>query len=193
MAKFGIIGNGFVGRATQMFSSEQWEAVVYDIDPKLCVPKGTELSDLKECSVVFICVPTPEALDGTCDTSIVDRCITSLKEIGVSEIIVRSTVPVGYCESKKVNFLPEFLTERNWQQDVKNTKYWILGKVNYNPKILDIFQNILKHSGLNGTITICNTTEAEMVKYTRNTFLATKVSFFNEIFKFLGCAGLILM
>ena len=42
-------------------------------------------------------------------------------------IVIRSTIPVGYCDSKNVFFMPEFLTEKNWKDDFINNKHWIFG------------------------------------------------------------------
>ena len=45
-------------------------------------------------------------------------------------IVIRSTIPVGYCDSKNVFFMPEFLTEKNFINDFINNKDWIFGLLN---------------------------------------------------------------
>lgn len=80
--------------------------------------------------------------------------------------------------------MPEFLTERNWRDDFYRCGLWVLGSSNQ--KSAELLQKLLttaKEQGkiLYDTLSVCGTTEAELIKYGRNTFLAAKVSFFNEI------------
>jgi len=195
--KIGIIGNGYVGGATRLFAqngdkdNELVEAIVYDSDRSKSNPPDTSLDDMVDCEFVFVCVPTPMNQDGSCHLDIVESVVGNLRTVGVSSesIFIRSTVPVGTSKSLGVNFMPEFLTEANWKEDFLNTKHWIVGLNNPSPNVMDKFKNLLKMSKLGGGIKrtmvhFCSTNEAELVKYTRNCFLATKVSFFNEIHEF---------
>ena len=78
----GIIGNGFVGNATKILvENSKHNLLVYDLDPKKCFPEGLQFSDLKQCDIIFISVPTPMYLDGQCNTSIVESCVNKLKNI----------------------------------------------------------------------------------------------------------------
>jgi UDP-glucose 6-dehydrogenase len=43
------------------------------------------------------------------------------------DIVIRSTVPVGFSEKYKCHFMPEFLTEKNWKEDTMNCKEWFIG------------------------------------------------------------------
>ena len=52
--KLGIIGNGFVGKATQMLNCEKIKTIAYDLNPSLCEPKGTTLKDIISCDLIFI-------------------------------------------------------------------------------------------------------------------------------------------
>ena len=55
--KIGIIGNGFVGKATKILKSEKVEIMVYDIVPDLCEPRGLTLEKLcNETDIIFICM-----------------------------------------------------------------------------------------------------------------------------------------
>ena len=73
--KIGIIGNGFVGKATKILKSEKVEIMVYDIIPELCEPHGLTLEKLcNETDIIFISVPTP-----TNKISIFSRKLTPLK------------------------------------------------------------------------------------------------------------------
>ena len=192
----GIVGNGYVGKATRILECDEVPAYVYDIDPQKCSPVGLHMNELFPCSFVFVCVPTPMNKDGSCDTSIVSSVIDQLKSV-VKEhdrIVVRSTVPVGFCRSKGVSFMPEFLTEQNWENDFKNSEKRIVAidtnDIERRRSLQDQFQKLFrlarKHGKINNeilhdTFVFCTTGEAETAKLTRNCFLATKVSFFNEI------------
>jgi nucleotide sugar dehydrogenase len=200
--RIGIIGNGYVGRATGLLACEDVECLVYDKDPQKCEPEGTRLKDLKGSDFVFVCVPTPMKPNGSCDLSIVKAAVKDLTRVGIrkNKIVIRSTVPVGTCEKLKVNFMPEFLTERNWQSDFRDNTTWIFGcdnlsQVSQEGKVLNFpstvckLRELLKFSQDSGRIkhdavTFVSTKNAELVKYARNSFLAVKVSFFNEVQEF---------
>jgi len=192
----GIVGNGYVGKATRILECDEIPAYVYDIDPEKCSPVGLQLTELLPCSFIFVCVPTPMRKDGSCDTSIVSSVIEELKSTNRSpdRIIVRSTVPIGFCRSHGVNFMPEFLTELNWENDFKDAEKRIVAIDSPNierrrklqDEIKELFRLAFKHGKINkaildNTFVFCSTGEAETAKLARNSFLATKVSFFNEV------------
>jgi UDPglucose 6-dehydrogenase len=199
MATIGIIGNGYVGRATALlgkpftvYSSEN-RVFIYDINPELCSHEGISMRDLVEdCDFIFVCVPTPMNPDGSCSSYEVTKVIISLQDMGFASerIIVKSTVPVGTCEEAGVSFMPEFLTEANWEEDFVNQSNWILGTNARNDQMRDELYSVFVSAHNEGalsnppTIHFLTTKEAELVKYVRNCFLATKVSFFNEIYDF---------
>src|SRR5579872_1631434 len=189
--KLGIIGNGFVGKATQFLKSSIVDTLyVYDIVPEKCTPVGLTFDKLAECDLIFIALPTPMLPNGCCYLDTIKQCIGDLNSItnpAFTSIILRSTVPPGTSEELGVYFMPEFLTERNWMNDFVNCKHWIFGcDPNDNvfiEKITKLFnqaqsEGILKYNNLHFT----TRKEAELVKYVRNSFLAMKVSFFNEIY-----------
>jgi UDPglucose 6-dehydrogenase len=124
----GIIGNGFVGKATRQLECNNITTLNYDINPDLCSPKGIVLEDLLQCEIIFISVPTPMNKDGSCYLDIVNTVITNLKNINYDGfIVIRSTVPVGTCDTIGCYFMPEFLTEKNFINDFINNKNWIFG------------------------------------------------------------------
>lgn len=190
--KIGIIGLGFVGKATYLLNCKDLEIIAYDINPELCNPIGTKMEDLKECEFIFISVPTPMNKDGSCHLKIVETVIKNLEIIKFNNFIVlRSTVPVGTSDVLKVFFMPEFLTEKNYEYDFINNKDWVFGLRGDSEderfktqmeKLFDIaFQNgKIKYNNL----TFVLNSEAEMIKMFRNCFLATKVGFCNEIYQF---------
>lgn len=184
--KIGIIGGGFVGQATKIISPN---SIIYDIDENKCDPKETTLEDIKNCDIIFVCVPTPMKSTGECNTIYVENVISQLKGYE-KKIILRSTVPVGTSKRLGVHFMPEFLTEKNWEYDVKNCNNWIVG---INDTIHDdyikrqlsfLLHKSSKLSLIKNNHIFISTDEAEFIKLARNSFLATKVSFFNEIYDF---------
>jgi UDPglucose 6-dehydrogenase len=194
MIKIGIIGNGFVGKATNQLKCEDIEIVAYDINPDFCHPKDLKLVDLNECEIVFISVPTPMSTDGSCHLGIVKSVLDDLVKIEYKGfIILRSTVPVGTSDELKCYFMPEFLTEKNYVNDFINNKDWIFGLMGldaekdtlFKNKIDELFESAFQNERIKyNTIHFLTNKEAEMVKMFRNCFLATKVSFCNEINEF---------
>ena len=69
--KIGIIGNGFVGKATTQLKCKDIQLYAYDINPKQCDPIGLELKDMNQCEMIFISVPTPMRADGSCHLNII--------------------------------------------------------------------------------------------------------------------------
>ncbi len=197
--KIGIIGYGFVGKATGLLKCEEVEILIYDIEPKLC---NCKFEELKFCDIIFISVPTPMNEDGSCHIGIVKKVVSDLQKLimNTSEnpiIIIRSTVPPGTCEilNNNIWFMPEFLTEKRFMIDFITNDEWIIGSPTYSKeripthketKQYNTLRNLFKLSKKYGSIAndkvrFTTTRNAELVKYTRNSFLATKISFFNEI------------
>ena len=90
----GIIGNGFVGKATYQLKCKDINILSYDINPKLCNPIGLKLVDLLKCEIIFVSVPTPMKKNGECYLDIEKSLINDLKKINYENyIVLRSTVP----------------------------------------------------------------------------------------------------
>jgi UDPglucose 6-dehydrogenase len=183
----GIIGQGFVGEAVRQGLSSYFNIETYD---KYVPQKSTCQSLLDLCekaNILFLCLPTPMNKDGSCNLSIVEESINQINEAshGKHIVVIKSTVPPGTTEKfnhqyDNVNlvFNPEFLTEANYIDDFKNQNRIIIGGPRpYSTKIKNIYERVFK----NVPIIKTSSTIAEMVKYTANCFLATKVSFANEI------------
>lgn len=194
----GIVGNGFVGKATSLFASDFVKIRVYDIDPKKCVPKETTLNDIRDCDLVFVCVPTPMKTNGQCHLGIVESVVLDLQKGNCQvPICLRSTVPPGTCERLNVHHMPEFLTERRWEYDFRQSDKWVIGE-NKNlencKRFRETITNIIGHASRDGIVKgheiwWGTTKETELTKYTRNAFLATKVAFFNEIYQLSEALG----
>ena len=74
----GIIGNGFVGSATRQLECNNIQTLIYDINPKLCVPINLSIEELKSCEIIFISVPTPMNKDGSCYLNIIHNVLDNL-------------------------------------------------------------------------------------------------------------------
>ena len=196
--KIGVIGNGFVGKATTQLRCNDIELMAYDINPEACEPKGLKLNDMNQCELIFISVPTPMSKDGSCHLNIIESVLSDLKSINFQGfIILRSTVPAGTCDKLNVYFMPEFLTEKNFINDFINNKDWIFGLLNgprdeeFKLKISELFTLAFKNDRIkNNNLHFITNKEAEMVKMFKNCFLATKVSFCNEMYQFCEMKGI---
>ncbi|HRX34464.1 MAG TPA: UDP-glucose/GDP-mannose dehydrogenase family protein [Methanoregulaceae archaeon] len=169
----------------------------------------TDLSSaVKETDITFVCVGTPSKEDGSIDLQqINDVSVTIGMSLAASEkhhtIIVKSTVlpgttekcviPILERESGKKAFVdfgiasnPEFLKEGSAVDDFFNTDRVVIG---VNDKKTE---NVLKdlYSPLKAPIFSTNIRTSEMIKYASNAFLATKISFANEIGNLCKEAGI---
>jgi nucleotide sugar dehydrogenase len=197
--KIGIIGNGFVGKATNQLKCKDIDILSYDINPDFCYPKGLTLNGMIDCEIIFISVPTPMDKDGSCHLNIVRSVLHDLQNVSYNGFIVlRSTVPVGTSDELKCYFMPEFLTEKNYVYDFIHNKDWIFGKLGldeekdltFESKIRELFHLAIKNDCIKyNNLHFLTNKEAEMVKMFRNCFLSVKVSFCNEIYEFCQKKG----
>jgi UDPglucose 6-dehydrogenase len=126
--------------------------------------------------------------DGSADLSIVESVLEELAEVPGDRIaVIKSTVPPGSTQNWNqrfgtkglhVVFNPEFLTEANALEDMRNQDRIILGGPR--PHI-NAVRNIFQRAFPKVPIIKTSATTAEMVKYVANCLLAVKVSFANEI------------
>jgi UDPglucose 6-dehydrogenase len=190
----GIIGNGFVGKATMQLECDDIKILAYDIRPEFCRPTGLTINELNKCEIIFVSVPTPMSKDGSCYLGIVESVLNDLDKISYDGFVVlRSTVPVGTSDRLKCYFMPEFLTEKNFIYDFIHNKDWIFGvlgldkekDVQFEIKMRELFSLAFKNDRVKyNNLNFLSNKEAEMVKMFRNCFLSAKVSFCNEIYEF---------
>jgi len=187
----GIVGQGFVGTAVYEGLKQHNKIETYDI-AKTSTCKS--LADLSEKSdVIFVCLPTPMKKDGRCHIDIVESTLLGLDVIDECKIVVvKSTIPPGTTAkwnslftNIQIVFNPEFLTEANSIEDFKNQNRIIIGGPRpATTKVKRVFTKAFPKVPIIKT----GSTTAEMVKYFLNSFLATKVSFANEMYQI--CNGL---
>jgi nucleotide sugar dehydrogenase len=182
----GIIGQGFVGGAVYHKFKNFYNVLTFDLDESKCNSNEDELIEKSE--VIFVCLPTPMNLDGSCNIDIVEGVIKKINEKSKDKIVViKSTIPPGTTnnlnskyENVIVAFNPEFLTERNAIEDYENQNRIILGGPRTaTTKLKQVFSKVFPKAEIIKT----DSTHAEMVKYLINTFLSVKVSFANEIYQ----------
>tara|TARA_B100001287_G_scaffold226306_1_gene196054 strand:+ start:96 stop:935 length:840 start_codon:yes stop_codon:yes gene_type:complete len=192
----GIIGQGFVGNAVFQKFRNYYNVYTYDLQAKLCNATNEEI--FVECDTIFVCLPTPMNKDGSCYTGLVEAELRDLDEKcrfdqnKKKTIIIKSTISPGTTakwnkQFKNLNvvFNPEFLTEANAVSDYENQNRIILGGPRKaTTKLKPIFAKVFPKAAIIKT----DSTYAEMVKYVTNSFLATKVSFANEMYEI--CNGL---
>ncbi len=189
--KIGIVGQGFVGTATRKGLENYYEDI-YTYDKYNSINSNSiDLEDLcQKSEIIFICLPTPMTKEGECFTGIVEDTIKKIDSFANSNskkiAIIKSTIPPGTTQTInkatkniKVIFNPEFLTEANSIDDFKNQDRIILG--GEEKEALEVVSTMYSQVFKKIPIIKTNSTTAEMVKYTTNTFLSTKVSFANEI------------
>ena len=118
---------------------------------------------------------------GECYTGLIEKCLTQVRDaLGENvDIVIRSTVPIGFSKKHNCHFMPEFLTEKNWKQDTLDCKEWFVGVDDNSNNVIQKFYNLFNSSFPNTKLTIVNTSTAESIKYFRNCFLSVKVSFCN--------------
>ena len=193
----GIIGRGFVGSAVEYGFSPQTgcdgaNVRVYDKDPS---KSQNSLEDVViKSDFIFLSVPTPSNLDGSCNLDIVYSVmqdINNLTDVNTSKskrpiILVRSTVVPGttrkiqkHFPALNIVFNPEFLTERSAKFDFINQSRYVIGGSKKNvSKVALLYQ---WRFGNTGAYIETNFETAELIKYMNNCFFATKVSFMNEM------------
>ena len=190
--KIGVIGQGFVGSAIREGLNSYYEVLTYDLDSSKC--NSTHEKVCSDSNIIFVCLPTPMRKNGECDTRILENAIKEIentcKSLYVPKnpvIVIKSTVPPGTTRrinkksSLEICFSPEFLTEANSFEDFKNqTRIIIGGNDSSGPKVI---KSMFRKPFPKIPIVITKSDTAEMVKYFINCFLASKVTFANQMYE----------
>jgi UDPglucose 6-dehydrogenase len=147
----------------------------------------TEKSELLEASrLLFVCVQTPPTHSGDADLSAVHQAV---EEIGAAEgraLVMKSTVPVGTGRALKRSApdlayvsCPEFLREGSAVKDFMNPDRVVIGAEPGDGWAADAVE--AAYEPLGAPVVRTDVASAEMIKLASNAFLATKISFINEI------------
>jgi len=175
-----LVGYGYVGKETHKIFPT---AEAYDIKWK------DELTPTKKYKLAVICVSTPSKLNGGCDTSAV---WDSIKKIKAELYLIKSTIPPGTSDKiqkkypkKGIVFSPEYVASSSPYPaplaDMKQRDFIILGgRPENTKKVRRLYEKIYPP-----TVKIMEVpaTCAEVIKYAENAFIATKVTFCNELYR----------
>jgi UDPglucose 6-dehydrogenase len=188
--KIGIIGKGVVGNAVF------WglESVGYKLSYYDKKEENSNMVDVLDTEIVFICVPTNSNTDGTCNISIVEDTVSQLSLLDYTGIIaIKSTVIPGTTEklinkypSRTICFVPEFLKELSAISDfVDNHDVLIVGTHDKT-----VYDTIVKcHSHLPNSTVQVTPTEAEIAKYFSNVYNSLRITFANGMFEVCRSLG----
>ena len=232
--KIAVIGTGYVGLSIATLLSQHNDVVAMDvvaakveaINRRICPIQDSEIEryfaskslhlhstcDIEEAcrdaKFVVIAVPTNyDPIKNYFDTHHIEESIDRIYEINRdATIVIKSTVPVGYCEAlhakhhamgRDINLLfsPEFLRESSAFYDNLHPSRIIVGYPTVRPELrahAEEFARVLQEGAAEDDIPTLymTTTEAEAVKLFANTYLALRVSYFNELDTYAEMKGL---
>ena len=228
--KIAVVGAGYVGLSVSVLLSQQNEVKIVDIlqekvemiNDRISPINDKEIEDFfknkklnleatlddeyayKDADFVIVSTPTNyDTNKNYFDTASVESVIKKIIKINPNTVIViKSTVPVGFCESirqkfsyENILFSPEFLREGKALYDNLYPSRIIVGVFLNNQTLLKKAKqlaDLVKKASIKKDIEIriMNITEAESVKLFANTYLALRVSFFNELDTYAALRGL---
>jgi UDPglucose 6-dehydrogenase len=141
---------------------------------------------LGEVRLIFVCVQTPPTVSGDADLSAVQRAVEEIREPGGKALVMKSTVPVGTGrtirrDNPELAYVscPEFLREGTAIRDFMEPDRVLVGTDSGDEWAGDAVAAL--YEPLGAPIVRTDLSSSEMVKLASNAFLATKISFINEI------------
>ena len=157
-----------------------------------------------QADLVVIAAPTNyDAQRNFFDTTAVEAVVDLVRQCNPNAVmVIKSTIPVGYTQSlrertgcKRILFSPEFLRESRALYDNLHPSRIIVGTDLDDPELVkaaNTFANLLQEGAIDDAVPtlIMGTTEAEAVKLFANTYLALRVSYFNELDTYAEVKGL---
>ena len=166
-----IAGYGFVGKAHREVLKDKHDITI--VDPawpeyNKPIPQDTD--------AVIVCVSTPRREDGSCHMDNVYEVIEASPDV---PILIKSTISLEGWQMLKdtfpnamLNFSPEFLRAATAVDDLATADYMLIGgnSINFWNKVFDV------------AIEICDVEALIIAKYARNSFLALKVAYFNQLY-----------
>lgn len=181
--KITIAGYGFVGQAHQAALRDTFDLTVYD--PAL------GYTDFGTPQGVVVCVSTPSFENGSCNINNVADVIARTN-IDVP-VLIRSTISLEGWQTLKelypdhsLTFAPEFLRAANAVEDFLSTRTIYMGG-----DAVGFWHALFRvaFDDPNFTTEVATVEELILAKYFRNSFLATKVAFFNQVYDLCAATG----
>lgn len=172
--KIGIAGYGFVGKAHESVLKEYHDLIIYD-------PALEHYGDLRHADAIIVCVSTPQGSHGGCK---MDNVYTVLEDMPSVPVLIKSTISIEGWDMLKhvfphtsITFSPEFLRAETALEDFRNNDTILLGGGNTG-FWADIFITAMGKVNID----IADPKELILTKYARNSFLALKVAYFNQLY-----------
>ena len=220
MTKIAVAGAGYVGLSLAVLLSRKNPVTVVDVVPEKVDKINRRVSPIRdeyiekyfaeekldltatldgekayrEADLVIIAAPTNyDSATNFFDTSAVEAVIESVTKVNpAATLVIKSTIPVGFTASRKMDnllFSPEFLRESKALYDNLYPSRIIVGGERSRA---EAFAGLLLEGALKKDVPVLymGTTEAEAVKLFSNTYLALRVSFFNELDTYAEIKGL---
>ncbi|MEO8504629.1 MAG: UDP-glucose/GDP-mannose dehydrogenase family protein, partial [Acidobacteriota bacterium] len=214
LADFGMQVMGVDKDAAKIEALKRGEIPIYEPGLEEIVEKNVKAGRLtfstdlgpsiREAKAVFIAVGTPSLPDGRADLSFVQQVAESIGDNlnGFKVIVTKSTVPVGTGQMVErvvrersggrqefaVVSNPEFLREGSAIEDFLRPDRVVIGT--RDPRAVDVMLQIYGPLQVAGVpFVVANVESAEMIKYASNGFLATKISFINEVAEICEAVG----
>lgn len=167
--KIVIAGYGFVGKAHHELLKDKHEIIIHD-------PSLGYNAYMQHVDAVIVCVSTPSQHDGACEMANVYDVIEKAPDV---PILIKSTISVEGWDmlvetfpNRMLNFSPEFLRAASAIEDLKNTDVILIGGTSCN-FWAEVFDVDIEKADPRALI---------LTKYARNSFLALKVAFFNQMY-----------
>ncbi len=174
--KIGIAGYGMVGKAHYELLKDTHEVVVND-------PALDMHADFADVDCIIACVATPPNAGGGCHMDNVFDVIDAAPDV---PILIKSTISaegwdmlVDTFADREIAFSPEFLRAATAVEDLKNTTLMLIGGTS----------NSFWRGVFDVNIEIADPRELILAKYARNSFLALKVAFFNQMYDLCDALG----
>ena len=181
--KFGVIGKGHIADMTLLLLQDLDYYHMEDI-------QNDQYDNLNDSSIIFVCNLTDVSPSGSIEYSDVNSVVEYLRHNNYNGfIVIRPTLPVGTIQKLGCFYFPYFSTQKDFQQMELTQTSRLIGINNQQPNIplfKETFQQLLTQSKEKENIEsdkvhFDTLSTVELVKFTTNTYFATKIGFFNEI------------
>jgi len=182
-----IAGYGFVGKAVDNAFKEKHNTII--VDPKYTT---IEIQHHLDADGIIICVNAPTRSNGTLD---IEALFSILDQVpNTMPVLIKTTLTPSIADALEksfpdlnITFNPEFLRQASADSDFLNQSYAVFGRKDSNNFWSVLFMETLPNCN---HIVNCTAKEACMVKYSANSFLALKTSFFNQIYDICKVDGM---